>query len=108
MLTGVKAFFEQMLEEKPLSPEQIEALQKMDQIGQLTALFNIYMTNDNYQKNSDLFKGFLNFCVKFLKKEIDEITKKLEIEHSDELSKKLAHAMEVYSSTLFIKATFNI
>jgi len=108
ILTGIKAFFEQMLEEKPLTPEQIENLQKMNQIQQLMTLFNIYLTNENYTKNDHLFKGFLNLCVKFLQKSIEDVTKKMETEHNEELSKQLEEAITIYSNTLLVKATFNI
>ena len=108
ILTNIKSFFEQMLEEKPLTHEQIETLQQMNQIGQLTSLFNIYLTHENYTKNKNLFQAFLNLCLKFLQKDIEEITRKMEIEHSDELSKQLRLTMEVYSNTLFIKQSFNI
>ena len=108
ILTNIKSFFEQMLEEKPLTHEQIETLQQMNQIGQLTSLFNIYLTHENYTKNKNLFQAFLNLCLKFLQKDIEEITRKMEIEYSDELSKQLRLTMEVYSNTLFIKQSFNI
>jgi len=108
ILTGIKSFFEQMLEEKPLELEQIENLQKMNQIQQLMTLFNIYLTNENYAKNDHLFKGFLNLCIKFLQKNIEDITNQMEKEHTDELSKKLEEAMTVYSNALLVKATFNI
>jgi hypothetical protein len=107
-LTNIKVFFEKMLEEKPLTPEQIENLQQMNQIQQLSCLFNIYMTNENYEENEHLLKEFLNVCLKFLQKDIELITKKMENEESDELSIRLQRALEVYSSTLLIKQTFNI
>lgn len=108
ILTGIKAFLEKMLEEKPLQPEQIETIQKMNRIQQLLALFNIYLTNENYTQNSHLFKGFLNVCVKFFQKHIEDITKKMEIEHTEELSKQLEEAMWIYSNTILVKDTLNI
>jgi hypothetical protein len=107
ILTNIKVFFEKMLEEKPLTPEQIENLQQMNQIEQLSSLFNIYLTNENYKENEHLFKDFLNVCLKFLQKDIELITKMMEIQESDELSIRLKSALEVYSSTLLIKQTFN-
>ena len=107
ILTNIKVFFEKMLEEKPLTPEQIENLQQMNQIQQLSSLFNIYLTNENYKENEHLFKDFLNVCLKFLQKDIELITKMMEIQESDELSIRLKSALEVYSSTLLIKQTFN-
>ena len=81
----------------------------MNQIQQLMSLFTIYMTNENYIKNEYLFKEFLNLCLKFLQKDIELITKKMETEcYSNELSKQLEHALEVYSNTLLVKETFNI
>lgn len=107
ILTNIKVFFEKMLEEKPLTPEQISNLQQMNQIQQLSILFNIYLTNENYKENEHLFKDFLNVCLKFLQKDIELTTKKMENEESDELSIRLRRALEVYSSTLLIKQTFN-
>lgn len=107
ILTNIKFFFEKMLEEKPLTPEQIENLQKMNQIEQLSSLFNIYLTIENYKENEHLFKDFLNICLKFLQKDIELITKKMENEESDELSIRLKNALEVYSSTILIKQSFN-
>lgn len=107
ILTNIKFFFEKMLQEKPLTPEQIENLQQMNQIQQLSSLFNIYLTKENYNENEHLFKDFLNVCLKFLQKDIELITKKMENEESDELSIRLKSALEVYSSTLLIKQTFN-
>ncbi len=107
ILTNIKVFFEKMLEEKPLTPEQISNLQQMNQIQQLSILFNIYLTNENYKENEHLFKDFLNVCLKFLQKDIELTTKKMENEESDELSIRLQRALEVYSSTLLIKQTFN-
>jgi hypothetical protein len=108
ILTNIKVYFEKMLEEKPLTSEQIQNLQQMNQIQQLTSLFTIYMTDESYTKNENLFKEFLNLCLKFLQKDIELITKKMETEESNELSKQLEHALEVYSNTLLVKQTFNI
>lgn len=108
ILTNVKVFFEKMLEENPLTPEQILNLQQMNQIQQLSSLFNMYLTNENYKGNEYLFKDFLNVCLKLLQKDIELTTKKMENEESDELSIRLQRALEVYSSTFLIKQTFDI
>lgn len=108
ILTKMRNFFEKMLEENPLPPSQIESLQKMNEIQQLSSLFDIYMTPDNFSKHKDLFFLFLNLLVKFIQKEIEEITKKMEKEDSEELSKQLNYILEIYSNTLLIKQTFNI
>lgn len=108
LLVKIKEFFEQMLKEKPLPSQHIESLKKLTEIQQLTSLFNIYMTDENFKKNQHLFHGFLNLCVKLVQKDIELITKKLESEHSEELSKQLQNALVVYSNALFVKQTFNI
>lgn len=107
VLTQMKNFFEQMLKEKPLPPSQIENLQRMTEVEQLSLLFNIYMTQENYTQNKDMYCGFLNLLVKFVQIEIERITKEMETEHSEELSKKLEYALAVYTNTMFIKQTFN-
>lgn len=107
LLQKMKEFFEKMLKEKPLPPQHIESLQKLTELEQLNALFNIYLTTDNYNQNKFLFQGFLNLSVKFIQKDIEQLTKKMETEESEELHKALEHALAAYSSAIFVKQTFN-
>jgi len=107
VLKQLKDFFEKMLKEKPLPPEHIESLQKLTELQQLSALFNIYLTNENYNQNKYLFQGFLNLSVKIIQKDIDIITKKMETDESEELHKALEYALASYSSAMFTKQTFN-
>ena len=107
LLQKMKEFFEKMLKEKPLPPEHIESLQKLTELERLQSLFNIYLTNDNYNQNKHLFQGFLNLSVKFIQKDIEQLTKKMETDESEELHKALEYALASYSSAMFAKQTFN-
>ena len=107
ILIKMREFFEKMLKEKPLPPQHIESLQKFTELEQLSALFNIYLTTDNYNENKYLFQGFLNLSVKFIQKDIEQLTKKMETDESEELRKALEHALAAYSSAIFVKQTFN-
>lgn len=107
ILVKIRKFFEEMLKEKPLTPQHIESLEKLTDLDRLSALFNIYLTPDNYNKNKYLFQGFLNLCIKFIQKEIELITKKMETDDSKELYEKLEYALAVYSNSVSIKQAFN-
>lgn len=107
ILIKIREYFEELLKEKPLSDTIIESLKNMDEIQQLSALFSIYMTPENYSKNKNLFKEFLNLCLKFIDAHIKDITDKMETNHDEELSTKLKYALEVYSNSLLVKEAYN-
>jgi hypothetical protein len=105
IITQLKECFEQILKDDPVSPETIESLKNMTQIQQVTFLFN-KITLENYEENKELLYSYLNLCSKYVQKDIEDITKKLDIEDDVKTSEQLKASLQVYSNILLIKNTF--
>jgi hypothetical protein len=107
ILIAIKEHVEQMIKDAPLTNEQMETLGGLTEIQKLTKLLHYCLREESYAKNKHLYHNFLNLCVKYFQKDICEIMKLMEIEPSDELTKQLQYAINVYSNIIFLKKTLN-
>ena len=87
-----------MSTELSLSSYTIEKFEKMNQYQQLTFLFN-NITPEKFSENKELFYKFMNIFMKFILKDIKDITK---INYDGKLSEHLQQLMTVYSNALLL------
>lgn len=98
-------FFGKMSTGLSLSSYAIEKFEKMNQYQQLTFLFN-NITPEKFSENKEPFYKFINISIKIVQKDIEDITKKLKINHDDKLSEHLQQLMVVYSNAILFKQLF--
>lgn len=77
-LLKISEFFDRMLKQSPLSASQISDLEKMSELEKFSTLLTIFITQENYENNKELFKKFLSLLVKFMNKDVQIIVQKME------------------------------
>jgi hypothetical protein len=65
------------------------------------------ISSDKYKQNRELFHKFLNIILRFIEKDIDITTEKMEKNHDEQLSLNLNSLMNLYGSMLCYKKIFN-
>ena len=96
--------------ESELDKPDLETMSKMNQNEQIIYVLNKCMLNissDKYKENSQLFYKVLNIILRVTEKDIALTTEEMEKKYDENLSLKLSHLMNVYSSILEYKTIVN-